>query len=542
MIDNTRPMLQLTGKSSHPDHVTLLTDLAGEGGLSWMFLRGNQVLRVVGLGEDGYIPPRRDSDDNGPATMTALTGRMLSTLMAGEFFVHVVVKKINDDTGDEEEIPLECWFPTADADRALEVPDLMPGVRPLRGVTHAPLLRPSGGLLDTPGYDKATGFLYHPTGHVPAVPAAPSPHEVRRATTLLRGLVSDFTWDGEHDEANFLGLLLTPLMRLVTPPPYKLGAIGAHQRGSGKSLLAKIIRTVHGGTLRSWPTTEEEVGKQITGILTQTTAPVCQIDNVRGRVESGKLEALLTSATYSDRVLGTTNDTDMINDRLWVMTGNNMNLAGDLDRRVVWAVIDPGVERPEDRTGFTIPDLAGHVAEHRGEILAALLTWLTAWDAAGRPAGLPTEDDYGRWVSAVRGVLTMAGVPGEFDHTESRRQEEDPTTAMFGGFLAAVEDVFSDGEWTVSELCQAMRVPREFQAVGHETTDAERLFLALPADLTGQLRPGQSPQTLATSLGYWLRNRKGAWFDGRRVISTGKGKRGQRWRVMSGGRALTAVT
>src|SRR5690606_1278152 len=131
-----------------------------------------------------------------------------------------------------------------------------------------------------------SGLLYIPTCDVPPVSQKPSKAEVEAATKLLRGVVQDFAWTGDDHEANFLGALLTPLMKLVTPPPYKMVAITARERGSGKGLLAEILTTTHGGTLRAWPADEAELGKVISSILWQTTAPVCQFDNVRGVLRS----------------------------------------------------------------------------------------------------------------------------------------------------------------------------------------------------------------------------------------------------------------
>ena len=113
----------------------------------------------------------------------------------------------------------------------------------------------------------------------------------------------------------------------------------------------------------------------------------------------------------------------MKNDRLWVATGNNMVLGGDMDRRVVWVTIDPGVERPEDRDDFTIKDLAAHVARNRVPVLADLLTMLSAWDAAGRRSDPPpTSDCFGAWIAAIRGVLAdlESGMPNRTPRCKSQ--------------------------------------------------------------------------------------------------------------------------
>lgn len=512
------------GARQHPDHVRWLRSRLGAGPLSWAFLRGPDVVRVTCIGEDGYTDPVRAADDNGPATVAPIGGQELSTRLADEY-TFVVKKKVGD-----VEYQVEEWFPVGDCQRALETPDRLPHLRPLNGVTHTPLLRAGGGMITEPGYDTESGFLYVPNGAIPVTLTNPTADEVRAAVGRVRQLVAEFTWSGEHDEANFLGALITPLMRLVTPPPYKALAIGAHQRGSGKSLLAQVLRTVHGGTLRTWPASEEELGKQITSILVGTTAVICQFDNIRGLIRSGKLDALLTTRDITDRVLGSTNDTHMVNDRMWVFTGNNMVLGGDLDRRVVWTMIDPGVERPEDRTGFSIPNLAQHVELHRVTILADLLTMLAAWDSAGRPTGEPTADSFGPWVAAVRGILDVCEVPGTFDHADSRSDSVDPDAEEAAAFLEAIQGLFGDREWTVKEITGAMVDP------GSLLTDQERgqaLVEALPAGARGKTwREGYSryPE-LTRPLGYYLRNREGQWFDGRRAVKAGRDRNVVSYRI-----------
>jgi hypothetical protein len=532
----TRESVELTkgsnGPKSEPQNVRWLRSRVGAGPLGWAFLRGSAVMRVTCLGEDGYVAPAHAEEDNGPATVAPLTPRVLSTKISDSYFVHIVHKS------DAGTFKSEEWFPEPDCRRALDTPDQLPYLRPLRGVTHTPLPRAAGGMIVEPGYDDESGYLYHPLGPMPVVPTAPTREEVAEATARVRRLVAQFAWQGPHDEANYLGALLTPLLRLVVPPPYKMIAIVAHQRGSGKSLLAEVLRAVHGGTLRTWPGSEEELGKQITSVLTATTAPVCQIDNIRGLVRSAKLDALLTTREYTDRVLGTTNDTTMINDRLWVATGNNMVLGGDLDRRVVTVSIDPGVERPEDRTGFDIPDLGAHVREHRAGILGDLLTMIAAWDAASRPRGEPTSDSFGRWVAAVRGVLEVCGVPGTFDHSDSRSDNADPDAEDAAAFLAVIERAFGAEPWTAKDVTAAMRDPAghppvtQYAKRGDELTNGFALVEAFPSAARGKhWRYGMPYPELSKPLGYWIKHRLGAWYGGRRMVKDGRATAGTTYRI-----------
>jgi hypothetical protein len=169
-------------------------------------------------------------------------------------------------------------------------------------------------------------------------------------------------------------------------------------------------------------------------------------------LNSATLAALLTTAKWGDRRLGATENVDRANDRVWTITGNNVNIGGDLARRTVTIVIDPGIPHPERRTGFTIADLEGHVRDHRGQILHALLVLVRAWVAAGRPTGgRAGSDGYARWIEMVGGILANAGMPGVFDHRDTQLDiggDDDE----WGELLAAIEGVFGADAWTVKEL------------------------------------------------------------------------------------------
>jgi hypothetical protein len=222
----------------------LLLEL-GARGLSGLFLRGEAVVYVPVIGEEGYIEPPSSADgrpdnDNGPATIRRVDADQLVTRLALNYSITKDVKSGKGKDAEYREV--EAFFPRASAVHALNATDQAINLRRLKGVTHTPMVRADGSILDVPGYDDATGFLYLPTVEVGWVPTNPTREHVDWAVGYLRNLISEFTWAGPHDEVNYLGMLMTPLLRELTPPPYKLCAVMAHQPGSGKSLLTAVIR------------------------------------------------------------------------------------------------------------------------------------------------------------------------------------------------------------------------------------------------------------------------------------------------------------
>lgn len=498
------------------DSAWLLNEL-GTNGLSGFFLRTGSLVYTARVDSEGYIPPMDKRDLNGPATIVPANWEKVAAKVDHHYAVYMT--KESDD-GKKYKAPE--YFPDKAARRALANMDTAMGLRQLHGVTHTPIVRADGSIISEAGYDDATGLLYLPDVDVEIPTDEAILSRVPEATARIRALVSEFAWAGPHDEANYLGMLITPLLRELCPPPYKLAAIGAHQPGSGKSLLARIMRDVHGGVFRAdMPPTEEEMGKSIGGILSQTTAPVVQFDNVTTTLRSAILTALLTTATYSSRLLGSSNSVTMTNDRVWTITGNNLSLGGDLTRRTLMITIDPGVPNPEDRTGFKL-NIPEYVSANRGQILADLLTMIRGWILAGSPAEPPSSsDDYAHWTTTVRGILEYCEVPGRFDHVKVESSNEDESE--WASFLMTAYEVMDGaGAFTLSE----------YLAKGDPSAEVYSQILAsLPERLHEKAMRAGGLRGIAKSLGRVATTMQGRHVRGYVMKHDGEFRGTKKWRI-----------
>lgn len=305
-------------------------------------------------------------------------------------------------------------LPTAATCRTLLAFTSWPGVQPLVGVVRTPVVRPDGSVLQNPGYDDATGLYLAATVDVPQVPDKPAPREVEAAKhLLLNKMLTDFPWVEDADRANYLGLLLTPLLRPYARCLAPLGVITAPERGSGKSLLSDLLRYIFGAEVRPWPATDEEMRKGITGVLRET-APVVVYDNIPATavVDHPSFASLLTNAEWTDRVLGASQNITLRNDRMWLINGTNVRLGGDMGQRSVLIRLDAQRPRPDLRDQFVIPDLTGWIQAHRGRVLHALLILIRDWTAAGAPAQNVPMRGYTPWASAIGGLLSHHGIAG----------------------------------------------------------------------------------------------------------------------------------
>jgi hypothetical protein len=524
--------------NNHSVAANQLREEIGSGVLSGVFRREGSLVHTPRINEDGYVPPKEGHD--GPAQVQQLSKDQLAARVNVRYNVQVLVldKKASKEAGEDVFCPRAALVPPDTIQTVHEAAGMdegTPNVRELRGVTHTPVLRPDGSVLHEPGYDTSTRLLYLPDRglEVPPIPEHPTADDIRQARDQLLFLTEEFPWVSVDHRATWHGLAMLPALRPIIEPPYPFGAITAPNRGSGKGFLARMIRDLHGGVMRvGLPKEAEELRKAITSILLDTTAPVVQFDNLTGIVRSGVMDGLLTTKVWSDRTLGRNKHPDGINDRVWLGTGNNIKVGGDMGRRTVVMEIDPKRPKPWERTGFKMYPPA-YVPEHRGVLLAAILTIARGWIESGSGVVEVRSDDYKGLTEVLRSMLAWAEFPGLFGTTaEESEIVEDEDDNEWLAFLVTLYEIFGTEPFTVAQVVEKI-------ATQSLRADAVTNLID-PAGLPGSLAKewamtyNSGDSGFAKKLGWWFKNRRGQYVGkGWTVEKVGAG-RVARWRVVAG--------
>lgn len=522
-----RPPLQVGNEADFQD---TLIGLVGTGPMSGVFLRGDTMVHAPKIGEDGYIPsPVEDTASiDSPAQIRTVTPERLRFLLDQNYWLF---QRRAQRGGGFIDTHVQC--PPSIPSALTSSATLLPNLRVLRGVVHAPLLRADGSVLSTPGYDAESKLLYLPDVPTPEVPDHPTKAQIDYARDMISALISDFPWNSADDKANFVIAMLLPMLRLIVPPPWPMWLINAHMMGSGKTYLASMLRVTHSGVQRPAPSeSEEEQRKVFTTILGSTTGTIVVFDNLMGVLRSAEFAGLLTSKIRSDRKLGTNEDITAPNDRLWVATGNNIQTGGDMARRTIWTSIDADDPEPWTRpeSKFRIKDLPHFIETNLGWIRWSLLVILRQWVLEGMQEETSSRsDDYGRLTAVAGGLLGSLGSAGTFNSPSTHQIQVGGEDDEWADYLAAIYAATTGAPFTVKELLGWM-TPSYGSWDGSSGIAA--VYEAIPSDLTTR-----NGTVSAGSLGKYLANRNGRFFHGYVCRVAGETGGAKRFRVFAPGTA-----
>ncbi|WP_145136224.1 hypothetical protein [Roseomonas gilardii] len=358
------------------------------------------------------------------------------------------------------------------------------GLRPLDGITSAPILREDGTMQIVNGYDAQTRLWCEGVPQV-ACPDQPSRADAEAALLRLREHfrtfpfldspqvaasdtsvpVIDISRPPGMDESGLLCALLTAVCRpclrlapglLVRAPPVSGG-------GTGKGLLVRTLCVIASGSQPTALTagdTSEELTKRISAALMEAR-PTLFLDNLNSiALKSDVLASAITERPAEVRVLGRSTNVPLNSTAFIAVTGNGVVLSEDLVRRFLTVEIEAG-EDPEARdfrTNFVAETLAARASLLRD----VLIIW--RWGRqmgealpAGRPLGSFTQ--WGRW---CRDPLLALGCQDPAKRI-AEIKARDPLRQEVSEIFTAWWNAHGDRPVTAAELAPSVREAADMQ-------------------------------------------------------------------------------
>lgn len=472
-------------------------------------------LRALGTHEQVFQNSRQvvtigNDKELGPVIHPA-SHRLIRLLLAETATFTKLVKR-GEDLEEVEEMPPEWLAPTIG-----ELPEFP--FRQLTSIARSPLLRADGTIATERGYDAATRtFLDIPADLQVEVREDPTLTEVSLAVERLNDLFVDFPFEAPHHRSAALAAILTVLARPAIDGPCPMFLFSASSKGSGKSLLLDCVGMLTvGRTLPHQPykDNDEEMAKTISSVLLRGAQAIL-FDNIDRPLGGAPIELLLTAREWADRRLQKNEMIELVVRTLVFGNGNNVQLKGDMARRVVPINLVPLVERPWLRTDFKHGDLLRYVRENRGELIAAALTVLRGYVHAGRPPGPTALGGYMDWCAVVRNALIWAGEPDPCLGMEQLGRDSDPRAAEDTALVHAWREAYGSDKMALSEIQSSFAKYHELSSEARESDIRKALYDVLRENPKFWDR---DKRLLTNPLGYRLRKLKNQIRGGYKFVA-----------------------
>lgn len=361
----------------------------------------------------------------------------------------------------------------------------------LRAIVTAPMVLRNGEVLDGVGLDRSTDLYYSiapwmrdciPKGEI-------TEDDVIEAT---RFLIDEWLIDMLTDMRGkllFIALCASVIQRhVVRARPGWL--IGADLRGGGKTTSGNMAALGPLGRMASaasWSPNPEERRKTLLAMFLEGVA-LALWDNIPAGtvIDCPHINRALTTALYSDRVLGVSKTGTAPSSTVQVWTCNNGKFGGDMASRGIKIPLTTDDPRPESRK-VAHADPFTWTMQNRPRILRSIYTILIG-ACRNRPADQVARTRFKDWWDVcgwpVERAAELIGVKLDFAEVIAANEETDPDAQSIAALLRFVKQRYGDVE-RGDEVPDSVRfMPRDLRALldKAERAQADRLKHGTPPD------------------------------------------------------------
>lgn len=503
-----------------------------------LFQRGGELVHVIHAEE----PPK--GPDGKPKPGLPLAGTPLIRRVPLSYLVDRVskharcVKKVKLPKGGEKWVQIP---PPSLQVRAVLERGAWPSMRNLRGILEAPALRPDGTIIQAPGFDPDTRYLYQPNGSFLPVADKPTHSDAVLAYKKLCEPFEQFPYAKDSHLSATIAAVLTLLSRPAIPGSVPAWLFDSSAARVGKSLQVDVIHLIATGRTASrmtYPEKDEELEKVLASFAFQGASTV-NFDNVARKFGGAALDKCITAVDSVDfRLLGVTEIKTLPWNAVVFASGNNVSCRGDMLPRVLSPRLETPLDNPEQRADLKIADLRSWVRKRRPELVHAALTICRAYCVAGMPdQHLPRWGGFEAWARFIPHALAWVGAADPMLARRGLENDEDPERVNAAAIITGwanlcrnVGDKAANGltlKQAISHLYPGRDAPKE-DPDSPVTQELNSMREAIE-DATAA-KPGVPPSSRA--LGDFLRKYKSKPVAGRKLVADGSTGGVSRWRVV----------
>lgn len=467
------------------------------------------IASVIRLAQqNGYIPPRTNPaiDKDEPRTVYLPSGKITANdtaeaisekLGSKHFFFKYAGQLVTVTDGNletitdpyrfgvlvEEQLRFKAWVigynkepvvkekkpPIDDLKRILKSRALLARLPSIMQVVNSPyLVFGKDGIKQLErGYNPSTGIYVIGSG------SKPERVELSKAIVALLGILKEFLFASEEDKARAVAMMLTPALKVggFIRGSIPIDFAEATESQSGKTYRLQIIRalynenaqiiTGHDGGVGSF---DEHVGAAIT-----SGRMFVAFDNLRGRIDSTKLEAFITSDSKSDCPsvrLPHKGYVQVIPGRtIFQMSSNGLEMTEDLANRSCIVQIR---KAPEDfeYTSYPEGDLKDHVRANQAFFHGCINAVIREWFFKGMPEHrIGGWHDFREWHGKLNWIVTkLFKLPTMMEgHREKQNRISNDNLTFIRKMTSKVIDSGNVSEWLrpheLVDFCESSWMP-----------------------------------------------------------------------------------
>lgn len=398
-----RPWVELPGRGNR-DLSDFAKDLARHLAVAPIFRRENLIVTV----------------DAQTGSLRLMSAERFLTWVADQVVIYEIVSVKVGKGREDHNVRRSMNLSTARA--CLESDAFYGGLRELTRVNLVPMpaMRKDGRIeLLQKGYDPESG-IFTLVGGVKIDDTV----TIDQARALLNDYYGDFPW-ADVDAATGLSrskaVAITLALALFGIGLQKVEAARmgfvtrANTQGGGKSLSTQIGISASFGLPKGTPRANEEEMRKVLDAAAMQGASYLFFDNLKHHLESALLEAFMTSPVWSGRVMATQTFFEAKKSTVLLITGNNLTLSPDLQRRVLQCDLHvENFDLQEQTHRRELNPVVLSAPAVQSEFLSALWAIVRHWDGAGRPPASLNGKPYrvatfAEWSDLFGGMVEAAG-------------------------------------------------------------------------------------------------------------------------------------
>ncbi len=296
----------------------------------------------------------------------------------------------------------------------------------IRGVLQFPLQVERDGQLVTlqQGFDCESGLFIASSEPVVEMSAADG-------AGLLKDLLADYQFQSDGDLSRALASFLTPALKFggFIDGPIPIEVAEADDSQAGKSYRQTLVPALYNHKMTVLAVPHRGVGSLDESIDQAMIRgkPFIQIDNLRGKLDSQKLEALVTAnGEFNARAAYTPNASVDASKVMFFVSSNGFEATRDLANRSF-------IIRQRKRPGhiwrtFDGRNLRQHIEAHLPQCQGAVMAVIREWHAQGKRRTGITEHSFQDWAQPLDWMVTqqMHEAPLLQGHAEAKVRVTNP--------------------------------------------------------------------------------------------------------------------